>query len=95
MNGVTRVGLSISPDGQVVIPERLRAELNGESGRLVATVENGALILEPIEVSIRRAQELVRKYIPEGVSLADEFIADRRAEAAREDAEIQAYLIRS
>ena len=28
----------------------------------------------------------VRKYIPAGVSLSDELIADRRAEAAKEDA---------
>ena len=33
---------------------------------------------------VRRAQQLARKYIPEGVSLAEELIADRRREAARE-----------
>jgi hypothetical protein len=33
---------------------------------------------------MRRAQELVRSFIPPGVSLVDELIADRRAEAARE-----------
>ncbi len=35
--------------------------------------------------AIREAQELVRRYIPEGVSLVDELIAERRAEAAREE----------
>jgi len=29
-------------------------------------------------------QARLRKYVPEGVSLADELIADRRAEAERE-----------
>jgi hypothetical protein len=33
---------------------------------------------------IARAQALVCKYVPEGVSLADELIAERRREAARE-----------
>ena len=33
---------------------------------------------------LRRAQALVRKYVPENVSLVDELIAERRAEAARE-----------
>lgn len=33
---------------------------------------------------IARSQALVRKYVPEGVSLADELIAERRREAARE-----------
>lgn len=31
-----------------------------------------------------RAQALVRKYVPETVSLADELIVERRREAARE-----------
>ena len=30
---------------------------------------------------ISRAQAIVRKYVPEGVSLVDELIADRRREA--------------
>ena len=33
---------------------------------------------------IRRAQQRVRKFVPEGVSLADELIAERREEARRE-----------
>lgn len=39
--------------------------------------------------AIRRIQEELRQFIPEGVSLVDELIADRRAEAAREEAESQ------
>lgn len=30
---------------------------------------------------IKRAQKKIRKYVPEGVSLVDELIADRRREA--------------
>ena len=33
------------------------------------------------------ARAIVRKYIPAGVSLSDELIAERRAEAAREAAD--------
>ncbi len=40
-----------------------------------------------VKKGIRRAQELVRRYVPEGVSLSDELIAERRAEARREDEE--------
>jgi len=39
---------------------------------------------EEREAGIKRAQELVAKYVPRDVSLVDELIADRRAEAARE-----------
>ena len=34
--------------------------------------------------AIRRAQALLRRYVPPSRSLADEILADRRAEAARE-----------
>ena len=40
-----------------------------------------------IKKAIRRAQERVRRYVPEGVSLSDELIAERRAEARRENEE--------
>ncbi|GHU04882.1 hypothetical protein FACS1894158_06170 [Betaproteobacteria bacterium] len=31
---------------------------------------------------IRRAQEIVRKHVPEGISLVDELVAERKKEAA-------------
>jgi hypothetical protein len=37
-----------------------------------------------VRQEIRWAQDLVRQYVPEGVSLTDELIAERRAEAERE-----------
>ena len=43
--------------------------------------EEGSLVLETREQGLRRARALVRKYIPEGVSLSDELIAERRLEA--------------
>lgn len=36
--------------------------------------------------SIREIQETVRRHVPSGVSLVDELIAERRDEAAREQA---------
>ena len=44
---------------------------------------DGARVLSRA-AAIREAQELVRRYVPEGVSLVDELLAERRAEAARE-----------
>lgn len=37
-----------------------------------------------IEAAVARAQDLVGRYVPKGVNLADELIAERRAEARRE-----------
>lgn len=36
---------------------------------------------------IKRSQEILRRHVPRGVSLADELIEERRAEAARERSE--------
>ena len=55
----------------------------------VAITEEGALVVETREQGLRRARALLRKYIPEGVNLSDELIAERRAEAARESEQRQ------
>ncbi len=55
-----------------------------EGSRIVARVEDGVLLLEPIEAAIRRAQAMAAPYGAAGVSLADELTSDRRAAADRE-----------
>ena len=77
--------MMVAPNGRVVIPADIRAALGvKDGGKLIARVENGALVLETIQAAVARAQAMVRKYVPEGTNLVDEFIADRRAEAERE-----------
>lgn len=46
--------------------------------------KNGVAQLTTRAQRLRRAQDLVRKYVKPGDSLVDDLIADRRAEAARE-----------
>ncbi len=41
--------------------------------------------------AIKRVQELVRKHVPEGVSLVDELIEERCWEVAKEEQESQGY----
>jgi hypothetical protein len=43
-----------------------------------------AVCMTSLRQAIRRAQDLVRQYVPPEVSLVDELIAERRAEAERE-----------
>jgi bifunctional DNA-binding transcriptional regulator/antitoxin component of YhaV-PrlF toxin-antitoxin module len=78
--------LSIDNQGRVMLPSWWRKKEGvGPSTELCAAVtEEGALVVETREQGLRRARALLRKYIPEGVNLSDELIADRRAEAARE-----------
>jgi antitoxin PrlF len=72
--------------GRIMLPSWWRKKVGaGPSTRLTAFLtEDGGLILETSEQALRRAKALVRKYIPAGVRLSDELIADRRAEASRE-----------
>jgi AbrB family looped-hinge helix DNA binding protein len=77
--------LTIAANGRVVIPANMRAELGlYGGGQVVARLVDGAVVLEPVAAAVRRAQAMVRRYIPQGTGLVDELIADRRAEAERE-----------
>lgn len=71
--------------GRLVIPAEYRRALGVETGDdLVLILEDQSLrVLTPHE-AIKRAQALVRSYIPEGRSLSDELIAERRRESGRE-----------
>jgi len=63
----------------------MRAEIGlQEGGQVVARLVDGAVVLEPVAVAVRRAQAMVRRYIPQGSDLVDELIADRRRAAERE-----------
>ena len=77
--------VTMGANGRLVIPARLRAALKMErGGALVATVEDCAIRLEPLEKVIRRVQANVRRYVPEGSDLAAELSEDRRREAGLE-----------
>ena len=54
---------------------------------VLISLEAREIRLMPRDEAIRQAQAIVRELVPEGVSLADELIADRRREAAREAAD--------
>ena len=81
--------LRVDNQGRVMLPSWWRKKEGvGPSTELcVAVTEDGALVVETREQGLRRARALLRKYIPEGVSLSNELIADRRAEAERETGE--------
>jgi AbrB family looped-hinge helix DNA binding protein len=71
--------------GRLQIPADVRKELglaDGDNVRL--EVVDGELRVRSYQAVIKAIQAEVRRYVPEGVNLADELIADRRAEAARE-----------
>lgn len=77
---------TVGPDGRIVIPVQFRRVLQIEPGDEVRLkIVDGELRVIGKKAAIEQAQALVRKFVPEGVSLSDELIAERRTEAAREE----------
>jgi antitoxin PrlF len=75
----------MASNGRLVIPANVRSELGMQNGgNFIVHVEDGQVRLEPIHAAVARAQAIVRRYVPEGVSLVDELAEDRRREAEGE-----------
>ena len=78
--------LVVGVDGRLLVPAQMRAAMEiAPDGKVTARVVDGELRVISPKVAIRRAQALVRAAVPEGVSMADELIAERRAEARAEE----------
>ena len=84
---MARYDIPVQENGRMILPAELRRALRvGKGDRVVIlTTENG-VELTTAQRARRRAQERFRRLMPEGVSVVDEFLAEKRAELAREDA---------
>jgi len=77
--------MKMSEGGRVVIPAEIRRSLGLKEGDAVLfELRDGEAVITTRRARLERARALVRKHVPEGVSLVDELIAERRAEAERE-----------
>ena len=80
-----RQTVEISAGGRLVIPAAMRAALGMKIGdRVTLQLEANELHIYTFQEGLRRMRAIVRQFVPEGVSLVDELIADRRREAAEE-----------
>lgn len=76
--------VEVGPQGRVVIPAAIRKDLGLEPGtRLLVLIDDGAVVLLRPELVEKRLKAM---FAAPGRSLADELIAERRAEAAAEAA---------
>jgi AbrB family looped-hinge helix DNA binding protein len=77
--------IQIRKSGRLVIPAKLRKALKIKEGdEIVARLENDSIRLIPLQYAVNLAQKAVKQYVPQGVSLVDELIKARRAEAHAE-----------
>lgn len=74
----------ITEGGRLVIPVEFRRKLGLNPGdSVVIDIADGELRVRSLNAAVKRAQALVRRYIPSDVSLSEELIRDRRAESKR------------
>lgn len=79
----TRV--TIGTGGRINLPAAHRRALGFEEGaEVILAVEGDSLRISSRRAAIRRARELVGRYVPEDVSLVEELSAERREEARAE-----------
>jgi AbrB family looped-hinge helix DNA binding protein len=87
-NGAESLSAEVTANeqGRVTIPAQIRRGAGIETGKpLVVYVEDGRVVLETRQqLSERLRRDVAAAWSGEG-SVVDELIADRRAEAARDD----------
>jgi AbrB family looped-hinge helix DNA binding protein len=84
-DGAASIKTRLGPDGRIVIPAAFRESLGLKDGDvLFARLENGEIVLLTPKAAMLRAQAIVRRFVPDGVSLVDELIEDRRRESEDE-----------
>lgn len=80
------INMKMSDGGRVVIPAEIRHSMGLKEGDTVLwELRGGEAVLTTRLAQMREAQAMVRQYVPAGVSLVDELIADRRAENAQDE----------
>lgn len=71
--------------GRLVLPAKMRKALDIQPGdELVLRLENGSIRIIPLQIAIKLAQKAVSQYVPEGVSLVEALLTERRDEINRE-----------
>ena len=84
-----RTKARIGSGGRLVIPAAFRRALGLKAGDdLILSLHEGELRILPSRVALKRAQELVARNVPEGVSLVDDLIEERIREVAMEEQEM-------
>lgn len=77
--------LRLGPGGRVVIPADMREAMGLKQGdALIAKLSGGELSMVTLMGTVRQLHALVKDRSPAAVSLVDEFIRDKRAEAAKD-----------
>jgi hypothetical protein len=84
----TAFWIEVKPDGTLPLPVEIVEVLDARPGeRVFAKIADGRLTLKSGDAAMRDAQEIVAKHVRSGRLVSDSLIADRRAEAEREESD--------
>jgi hypothetical protein len=77
--------VEVEASGKAVLSAALTSAAGMKPGECVlAKASNGVIEIVSVDEAVRRVQANVRRYVPEGRSLVDELLADRRAEVQQD-----------
>jgi AbrB family looped-hinge helix DNA binding protein len=77
--------VKVDATGRVVLPVEARQRFGIKPGEeLILEADEQGLRLKTVRQAIAEAQALFARFVPPGVSLVEELLAERREEAARE-----------
>jgi AbrB family looped-hinge helix DNA binding protein len=80
------VSVRIEKSGRVMIPAVIRRQFNLKEGNeVLLRIDDTGIQMGTREQALARIQKRLRRYIPENRVLSEELIAERRAEAEREN----------
>jgi AbrB family looped-hinge helix DNA binding protein len=83
---MAHIKTKVAEGGRIVIPAEYRQALGIQIGdEVILELDGEELCLFTVEQGIKRAQELVSRYVYPERSLADELIAERRRESWGEE----------
>ena len=75
----------VAHNGRLVLPKQVREALGmADGGTIIFSLEEGEIKLTSLSQNVERARAIYRRYVTSPMSV-DDFLAERRAEAARED----------
>ena len=79
---------NLGADGRILIPAAIRDAAGIKRGdKVTLRVEEGRIVVESFRATIKRLQGMLAHRKLPGESVVDEFLAERRAESARESDE--------
>jgi AbrB family transcriptional regulator, stage V sporulation protein T len=81
--------VKVEKSGRILIPAEVRRQMEIKEGEttVILSVDETGIRVNTQKQALERVRAEVRKYVPAGSDIVGEFLAEKRAEVARENGE--------